>query len=92
MNFSFNKQFQNNYFKNYSIQGSSHPRSYWTKVEAQNRTYGFVALDTSLIPGPKKPFNYFGSIFEDDEELKVMMEKVEDQTDYHFAFGHYPLR
>ena len=42
-------------------------RSYSRSFEHKNKSYGFVALDATQIPGPKRPFNFFGSI--DNVEL-----------------------
>ena len=83
--------FQKNFFKNFSIHG--HLGSYFSKVEVENKTYGFVALDASLVPGPKQPFNYFGSLNSDKiENLSHLVSKAELETDHFFVFGHYPLR
>ena len=63
--------------------------SYFSKVEVENKTYGFVALDASLVPGPKKPFNYFGSLYSGKmETLAHLVSKAEHETDYFFVFGH----
>ena len=67
--------------------------SYYSKLEVENATYGFIALDASLVPGPKKPFNYFGSLNSGKmEALAHLVTKAEIETDHFFVFGHYPLR
>jgi hypothetical protein len=67
-------------------------RSYSRSFEHKNKSYGFVALDATQIPGPKRPFNFFGSI--DKEELgrfKNLILEAQTSTNYQIVIGHYPI-
>ena len=82
---------ENNFFKTYSIMGSKHQRSYSAKVEFANRTFGFVGIDATLVPGPKRPFNFFGALHDQQfDEAKHLIEDIKRETDSHVVFGHYP--
>ena len=57
---------QEDFYKHFGIVKES--RSYSRSFEHKNKSYGFVALDATQIPGPKRPFNFFGSINKDEFE------------------------
>lgn len=92
---SFNVAGQNskqNYFRNYSIQGKTHPRSYMYQIVKDNVTYSFVAVDACLDPGPKRPFNFVGILDEPEiAQINKMREKLDSSdNDYSIWFGHFP--
>lgn len=51
----------NNLFKKYGIKREN-DKSYMheIKIENTNDKYTFIAVDASIEPGPKRPFNFFG--------------------------------
>ena len=57
------------------------------------RTFGFVGVDATLVPGPKRPFNFFGALDHNQfEHVKYLIENVNKETDHYIVFGHYPTR
>jgi len=63
------------------------------KVVFQNQSLGFIGLDATLVPGPKRPFNFFGALNQSDfNVVESLIDKAKEETDYHFVFGHYPTR
>ncbi|XP_066592487.1 transmembrane protein 62-like isoform X2 [Prorops nasuta] len=87
-----NLQSDNNYYKNYSIQGKKYPKSYKYELSAGSELYTFIAVDACLQPGPKRPFNFIGVL--DEYEIRklqdFMDQSLKSKTDYIFWFGHYP--
>ena len=51
-----------NWFRQYAVQGGAHPRSYLYTVSRGGRRYAFVAMDATVDPGPRRPFNFFGVV------------------------------
>ncbi len=39
----------------------------YINIRSLYRTYGFVGVDATLVPGPKRPFNFFGAL--DNEQV-----------------------
>ena len=77
------------FYRKFGIRRES--RMYWKSLKYNNVSYGFVAMDATLMPGPKRPFNFFGSM--DPSELnqfKTLVSQAEKATDYQFVFGHFP--
>lgn len=82
---------KNNFFAKYSVQGPLNKRSYLSKMNFHNRSYGFVGVDATLVPGPKRPFNFFGALDQQNyDHVQQLVEQVRKETDHHFVFGHYP--
>ncbi|KAK5643324.1 hypothetical protein RI129_007169 [Pyrocoelia pectoralis] len=81
-----------NYFENYSVQGKTNPRSYLYQLKKNGDIYSFIAVDTTLQPGPRFPFNFIGLL--DDDEVKVInniVHQIESSnSNYTIWFGHYP--
>ena len=64
---------------------------YWKSLNFNNVSYGFVAMDATLVPGPKRPFNFFGSLDATElEHFKNILSEAQQKTDYQLVFGHYP--
>ena len=49
---------ENDFFSRYGIRNTKSDRMYTEIVEANNISVGFVGMDASLAPGPKRPFNW----------------------------------
>merc|ERR1719189_127224 len=48
-------------------------------------------MDATLAPGPKRPFNFFGSLSTYGlEEFQILMHQTRKSTDYQIVFAHYP--
>lgn len=82
----------NNYFRQFSVQGVAHPRSYMKQIDKSGDRYTFIAVDACLEPGPKRPFNFIGVLsFNDTQQIVRLAEKArENGGNYTFWFGHYP--
>lgn len=79
----------NNYYRKYSEQGKSHPRSYKYKVTNQaGMSLNFIAVDACLDPGPKRPFNFIGNL--DEDEIHLLHFLANSTDDPIVWFGHYP--
>jgi Icc-related predicted phosphoesterase len=89
---NFNVEFLNSnadLFKNFSAQGKHHKRSYLKQIEVDGVKYNFVALDASIEPGSKRPYNFIGMI--PKEELIRVEKLVKDSpANYTVWFAHYP--
>ncbi|CAG2064344.1 unnamed protein product, partial [Timema podura] len=57
-----NLESKENYYRNYSIQGVSHPRSYLHQISKGGDKYSFIGVDACLEPGPRRPFNFVGML------------------------------
>lgn len=81
-----------NYYTNYSIQGRKHPRSYKYEIKTSSERYSFIAVDACLQPGPKRPFNFVGSLDEDEVAhiQNLSYESRNNNAEYIIWFGHYP--
>lgn len=88
----FSLKSKENYFANYSVQGKTNPRSYLHQLKKNGDVYSFIAVDTTLQPGPRFPFNFIGLL--DDAEAKVInniVQQIESSdSNYTIWFGHYP--
>jgi hypothetical protein len=77
------------YYRDFGIQKDK--KSYLSKVNVNNVTYGFVAIDATLNPGPKRPFNFFGSLSTEElEEIDYLMSEAAKSSDVQIVFSHYP--
>lgn len=81
-----------NFFRNYSVQGSQHKRSYLRQVEKGGVKYSFIAVDACLEPGPKRPFNFIGVLsLNDTKHIAGLAKKARQNGGNHTIwFGHYP--
>lgn len=89
---NFNVQFLYSYtdlFRNYSAQGRHHKRSYLHKEESEGVKYNFMALDASVEPGTKRPYNFIGMVPEFElERIKKLLK--DNPANYTIWFAHYP--
>ena len=66
-------------------------RTYSQSIHHNNKTYALSAIDATLQPGPKRPFNFFGSLSQAELiEAQHVVEKAAKNSDYQVIFGHYP--
>jgi len=83
----------NNFFLRYGVQGKTEKRSYLKTLEHNGGKFAFVGIDATLSPGPKRPFNFFGSLSPDQmtraQELLARGQAYNDAG--LVVFGHYPL-
>ncbi|KAI5751349.1 hypothetical protein M8J77_006623 [Diaphorina citri] len=80
-----------NFYRKYSIQGQTYPRSYVYHLTPQDHPpVAFVALDACLDPGPRRPFNFIGVL--DTSEIEHVEGIVRDNVNMSHSvwFGHYP--
>lgn len=78
-----------NYFRKYSEQGPSQPRSYNHVVTNEaGMSLNFIAVDATLDPGPKLPFNLIGNL--DDNEMYNLSSFAKNSNAPIVWFGHYP--
>jgi len=78
-----------NFYRKYSEQGQSHPRSYKYKVTNHaGMSLNMIAVDACLDPGPKRPFNFIGNL--DEPEILQLQSLANNTKDPIVWFGHYP--
>ena len=76
-------------FRNFSSQGRHHKQSYITQVQVDDTKFDIVALDASIEPGTKRPYNFIGMMTED--EMQRVENMVKSSTANHTIwFAHYP--
>lgn len=89
---NFNVQFLYSYtdlFRNYSAQGRHHKKSYLHQENVDGIKYNFMALDASIEPGSKRPYNFIG-MMQDSELNRVETMLKKSPSDYIIWFAHYP--
>ncbi|XP_014673085.1 PREDICTED: transmembrane protein 62-like isoform X2 [Priapulus caudatus] len=82
---------QENYFRKYSAQGQQgNLHSYHYIHKDGDAEYSFIAADATLLPGPKRPFNFFG--YFQEEEMTLLEKFAEESLSSSGTvwFGHYP--
>ncbi|XP_059485481.1 transmembrane protein 62-like [Neocloeon triangulifer] len=80
-----------NFYRNFSVQGTKHLRSYMIQVRHDSDVYSFVAVDACLDPGPKRPFNFIGVVgLKEYEQLKEFDHQANSESNFTIWFGHYP--
>ncbi|GLH01779.1 Uncharacterized protein GBIM_07843 [Gryllus bimaculatus] len=81
-----------NFYRNYSIQGQKHQKSYLYQVQKGGVKYSFIGMDACLDPGPRRPFNFVGvlTLTEMENLKRLVMEGREHGSNYVIWFGHYP--
>lgn len=75
------------------MQGAKHKRSYMEIVkDASGDKYSFIAVDASLEPGPKRPYNFVGLLTQNDTDhlQHLVDESKRAGVNYTVWFGHYP--
>ncbi|KAF2362484.1 Calcineurin-like phosphoesterase domain ApaH type [Trinorchestia longiramus] len=80
-----------NLYESESVQGPLHQRSYLHSVHLRGMSVAFIAVDTTLLPGPRRPFNFVGVL--PPSELTLLKQLAVEGRTYHnhtVWFGHYP--
>jgi hypothetical protein len=76
-------------FRNFSSQGKTYPKSYLHQEVIDDVTYNFLALDASIEPGTKRPYNFIGML--DKVELERVRKMIVDSKgSFTIWFAHYP--
>ncbi|XP_041986465.1 transmembrane protein 62-like [Aricia agestis] len=82
---------EENYFRNYSVQGSTHPKSYSHYIDINGVRVGFVGIDACPEPGLRRPFNFIGILNpQEQKNIQKLKEDAESKADHIIWFGHYP--
>ncbi|XP_063418697.1 transmembrane protein 62-like [Mytilus trossulus] len=79
-----------NLFRKYSEQGWTHPSSYsFTHVKPYGN-YSVIAMDAAPIPGPRRPFNFFGYMNKERRtKLQDLSQQAMNSSNMTLWFGHY---
>lgn len=76
-------------FRTYSAQGPFHRKSYLHQEIVDGVRYNFVALDASVEPGTKRPYNFIGMVPPEElTHVESLMKKA--QGNFTVWFAHYP--
>ncbi|KAJ0175725.1 hypothetical protein K1T71_008884 [Dendrolimus kikuchii] len=82
---------QENYFRNYSVQGLTNPKSYMYFEERNGVNVAFIGIDACPDPGLRRPFNFIGILdAQEQQTIKNLKKKAEEVADHVVWFGHYP--
>uniref|UniRef100_A0A286X8Y9 Transmembrane protein 62 n=1 Tax=Cavia porcellus TaxID=10141 RepID=A0A286X8Y9_CAVPO len=76
-----------NYYRKYSAvrkEGSFH---YVHSTPFGN--YSFISVDATQIPGPKRPYNFFGILDEKQMKELLVLAKESSQSNHTIWFGHF---
>ncbi|XP_074644153.1 transmembrane protein 62-like [Tubulanus polymorphus] len=79
-----------NYFKKFSHQGKKHLSSYHYTHKKKFGRYSFIGVDACPVPGPKRPFNFFGMVSANEFESLTNYKLAADASNVTIWFGHYP--
>ncbi|XP_047530793.1 transmembrane protein 62-like [Vanessa atalanta] len=82
---------QENYFRNFSIQGTTHSKSYAHIVEHNGVNVAFLGMDACPDPGLRRPFNFIGILdVQEQQNLEKLKNEADQKADHLVWFGHYP--
>ncbi|XP_049868323.1 transmembrane protein 62-like [Pectinophora gossypiella] len=82
---------QENYFRNYSVQGSNHMRSYVHYEDKNGVNVAFLGIDACPDPGLKRPFNFIGILDKHEQQyIQKLKAEAEAKADHIVWFAHYP--
>ncbi|KAM7403422.1 hypothetical protein PAMA_004060 [Pampus argenteus] len=77
----------NNYYRKYSANQKVGSFHYVHKTPFGN--YSFVCADATLMPGPKRPYNFFGILNKTQMELLDRLRAESMKSNQSIWFGHY---
>ncbi|KAK7103093.1 hypothetical protein V1264_018058 [Littorina saxatilis] len=79
-----------NLYRKYSVMGTQHALSYHHQHVTPFGTYSFIAVDACPVPGPRRPFNFFGYL--DDVRVHQLegLSVESGGSNLTVWFGHYP--
>lgn len=82
---------QENYFRNFSVQGAKNPKSYAHIEEKNGLKVAFIGIDACPDPGVRRPFNFIGVLSTAEQEQIQKLQTLADSSADHLVwFGHYP--
>ncbi|CAH0702326.1 unnamed protein product [Spodoptera exigua] len=82
---------QENYFRNYSVQGHKHAKSYAHYTQSNGVSVAFLGVDACPDPGLRRPFNFIGLLdIAEQQLLQRLKVEAESKADHIVWFGHYP--
>ncbi|XP_013183104.1 transmembrane protein 62-like isoform X1 [Amyelois transitella] len=82
---------EENFYRNFSVQGTQHQRSYVNIQEKNGVRIAFLGVDACPEPGIRRPFNFIGILDEGEQEnLRRLKSEAIAQADQIIWFGHYP--
>ncbi|OAF68377.1 RuvB-like helicase 1 [Intoshia linei] len=90
----YNPNSKNNYFIKYSQQGRL--RNYESyvhhlKYTSDNDYYRFIAIDLTMKPGLRRPFNFMGEYNDNNKrDVENLLNNRNQKFNHTFIFGHYP--
>ena len=85
------KSSSQNYFANYSVMGrKGHLSSYSKRFSSRGQKFNVVAIDATVEPGLRVPFDFVGHIKEEKQAVlkKIVADIQEDEIG--IFLGHYP--
>lgn len=81
----------NNYYRQYSVQTKfRNQTSYMFDFKTDFGHYSFIAMDACLVPGPRRPFNFFGQLRDEDVKRLSEFSRKSHGSNLTIWFGHYP--
>ncbi|XP_021182226.3 transmembrane protein 62 [Helicoverpa armigera] len=82
---------QENYFRNYSVQGLEHAKSYVHFQDTNGVNVAFLGIDACPDPGLRRPFNFIGILDATEQQtVQKLKAEAESKADHIVWFGHYP--
>ncbi|XP_034827152.1 transmembrane protein 62-like [Maniola hyperantus] len=82
---------QENYFRNFSVQGGTHSKSYVHIVEYNGLRVAFLGIDACPEPGLRRPFNFIGILdTQEQQNIQRLRYEADSKADHIVWFGHYP--
>jgi hypothetical protein len=64
---------------------------HYVHVTKSGRKISFIAVDACPDPGPKRPFNFFGKLTEEELKRIASLKAESESSDETVWFAHYPL-
>ncbi|XP_062863818.1 transmembrane protein 62 isoform X2 [Trichomycterus rosablanca] len=77
----------NNYYRKYSANQKTGSFHYVHKTSFGN--YSFICADATLTPGPKRPYNFYGILNQDQNDMLALFGQESHSSNQTIWFGHY---
>lgn len=77
----------NNYYRKYSANQKVGSFHYVHKTPFGN--YSFICADATLATGPKRPYNFFGILYQSQMDLLARFRSESHRSNQSIWFGHY---
>lgn len=82
---------EENYFREFSVQGASYPKSYLHIENKNGVNVAFLAVDACPDPGLRRPFNFIGLLdSREQQNIQKLKAEADLKADHIIWFGHYP--